>query len=61
MSDVLLLDGTGDALLLDDTTDQLWLEEGDAATGGSNYTTPVQGPYFSPGFSPANPPLIGIL
>lgn len=31
------------------------------ATGGSNYTTPVQGPYFSPGFSPANPPLIGIL
>lgn len=25
------------------------------ATGGSNYTTPVQGPYFSPGFSPLNP------
>lgn len=32
------------------------LEAFDAATGGSNYTTPVQGPFFSPGFSPANPP-----
>lgn len=27
------------------------------ATGGSNYTTPVQSPMLSPTFSPMNPPI----
>lgn len=31
------------------------------ALGGSSYTSTAQGPLFSPAFSPANPPLIGIL
>lgn len=29
----------------------------EAATGGSNYTTPVQSPMLSPTFSPMNPPI----
>lgn len=33
---------------------------GDAGTGGNSFSSPLQGPFFSPGFSPANPPIIGI-
>jgi hypothetical protein len=28
---------------------------GDAGTGGNSFSSPLQGPFFSPAFSPLNP------